>query len=191
MAAAVERRRYTAEEFLDLAAQLALAGGLERYELIEGLLMVDATPDDPHMAAVMPVLYFFGEAQRAGYGRGGVDRNVALSSVVVVRPDAFFVVADRVGILRAGRAVQGAPDVVLEVLSPTTQDRDLPDGVKFRAYAASGVRFYWLVDTTVRTLTVYEPRDGDFVQIALLTTGDTLRCPLFPGLALQVAELFD
>jgi Uma2 family endonuclease len=152
--------------------------------------MVYATPDDPHMAAVMPVIYLFGEAQRAGYGRAGVDRNVALAEGTVVRPDAFFVVADRVAILSAGRAVQGGPDIVLEVLNPSTRQHDLPGAEKFRAYALAGVRFYWLVDTAAHTVAIYELRESGFIRTALLAVGDTLRCPLFPELALQVKELF-
>ncbi len=88
-------------------------------------------------------------------------------------------------------SVVGAPDVVVEVLSPNAARHDRPPkGRKFRAYEEAGGRHYWLADPERRTLVTYERQGERLVETATLRPGDTLRCPLFPELGLAVAELF-
>ncbi|MGI8912990.1 MAG: Uma2 family endonuclease [Chloroflexota bacterium] len=197
---ATERRRYTVSEFLALAADLELAGAQERFEIVEGELVAYATPDNPHMRAAIACLLFLGDAQRAGYGQAGNDRTVVLDYQApdipvehAYKPDAFFVTREREAILEYPNApsVVGAPDIVVEVLSPTTARHDqLPRGKKFKAYAQYGVRSYWLVDTNRQTLTTFERRGNGLVQAEVLRPGDTLRCPVFPELGVEVAWLF-
>lgn len=73
---------------------------------------------------------------------------------------------ERWAIVEAGRPVQGAPDLVVEVLSPTTRAKDLPDSEKWDAYRRYGVPAYWIVDPDARTVTQYVHRDGAFVEVA-------------------------
>jgi len=184
------RQRYSLSAFLELATELELAGSQEWFELMGGELVAHASPDDPHMLAAMAVLRYLSDARVAGYGREGCDRVVALDYrgpdqpvAYAVKPDAFFVTRERLAILHVPDipAVGGAPDIVVEVLSPSTARHDRPPrGRKFRAYDQTGVRFYWLVDPRLRMLTTYERRDARLVEVAVLGPNDTLRCPLFP-----------
>ncbi len=105
-ALASERRTYTALEFLELAADLELAGSQEWHEIIGGELVAHASPVDPHMRAAMGCLKLLLDAQWAGYGRAGNDRMVVLDyrgptvpAADVYKPDAFFVVREREAIL--------------------------------------------------------------------------------------------
>ena len=199
-AIAVERRRYTLDEFLELIDELAAAGSWDWFEIIEGALVAHASPRDPHMRAAVACLLYLGDAQRAGYGRAGTDRTVVLDyqgpGVPVheaYKPDAFFVVNERVAILDHPEvpSVVGAPDIVVEVLSPTTSRFDRPPrGGKFRGYQRAGVRYYWLVDTMEQTVTTYERQGERLIATGTLRAGDTLRCPLFPELGLAVDTLF-
>jgi len=199
-AIATERRRYTVADFLALADELEFAGSQEWFEIIGGELVSHASPEDPHMRAAIVCLGYLIDAQRAGYGRAGTDRTVVLDyrgpDIPVEHayiPDAFFVVRERVAILQHPEvpSVVGAPDIVVEVLSPTTARFDRPPrGKKFQGYEDAGVRHYWLVDTRGRTITTYELRDGKLLATAVLRPGDTLRCPLFPEFGLPVAEAF-
>lgn len=199
-ATATERRRYTLPEFLALADELELAGSWERYEVIEGELVAHASPIDPHMRAAAAITHYLGDARIAGYGREGFDRVVALDyrgpSIPVehaYKPDAFFVAHDGQAILDHPDtpSAVGAPDIVLEVLSPTTARFDRPPrGKKFRAYEHYGVRHYWLVDTVRRTITTFARQGERLVETAVLRPGDTLHCPLFPELALPVEQAF-
>jgi len=198
---ATERRRYTVSEFLALAADLELAGVQQWFEIVEGELVAYASPVDPHMRAAIACLLFLGDAQRAGYGRAGNDRMVVLDYQApdipvehAYKPDAFFVRREREAILKHPEvpAVVGAPEIVVEVLSPSTARHDRPPrGAKFRAYAQYGVQYYWLVDTVQQTIATYERRGNRLVETAVLQSGETLRCPLFPELGLAVATLFE
>ena len=200
IALATERRRYTVAEFLALAADVELAGVQEWFEIVEGELVAYATPNNPHMHAAVGCLMLLLDAQRAGYGEAGTDRTVVLdyqaANIPVehaYKPDAFFVVREREAILEHPDvpSVVGAPDIVVEVISPSTARHDRPPrGKKFRAYERFGVAHYWLVDTKQRTITTYERRGARLVETAVLHSGDTLRCPLFAELGLAVAYLF-
>lgn len=197
---ATERRQFSVAEFIALADELELAGSQEWYEIIGGELVSHASAEDPHMRAAIACLLFLGAAQRAGYGRAGTDRMVVFDyrgpDVPVehaYKPDAFFVVKEREAIFqhRETPSVVGAPDVVVEVLSPTTARFDRPPrGKKFRAHESAGVRYYWLVDPHGQTVTTYELRVGTLVATAVLRHGDTLRCPLFPEMGVQLADVF-
>jgi Uma2 family endonuclease len=199
-ALATERRTYTAGEFLELAADLELAGSQDWYEIIGGELVAHASPVDPHMRAAIGCLKLLIDAQWAGYGRAGTDRMVVLDyrgptvpAEDVYKPDAFFVLREREAILDHPDlpSVVGAPDIVVEVLSPHTARHDRPPrGKKFGAYERAGLRFYWLVDVNQRTVTIYERREERLVATEALRPGDTLRCPLFPELGVAVAWLF-
>lgn len=199
-AVATERHRYTVAEFLALAAELEQAGAQEWFEIVEGALVAYATPEDPHMRAAIAGLLFLGDAQRAGYGRAGNDRTVVLDYQApdipvrhAYKPDAFFVRREREAILEQPDvpSVVGAPDIVVEVLSPATARHDGPPlGKKFKAYEQYGVGYYWLVDTSGRTVTTYQRQGSRLVATATLHEGDTLRCPLRPEFGMVAAQLF-
>ena len=199
-AIATERRRYTLDEFVALIEELDLAGAQDWFEVVGGELAAHGSPTDPHMRAAIVCLLFLGDAERAGHGRVGTDRTVALDYrgpglpvQHAYKPDAFFVTVDGQAILEHPEtpSVVGAPDVVVEVLSPTTERFDrAPRGGKFRGYRDFGVRVYWPVDVREQTVTTFERRGADLVATATLRPGDTLRCPLFPELELPVAQLF-
>ncbi len=116
--------------------------------------------------------------------------DTVLSPWDVVEPDLLFVAADQLDILTEPN-VQGAPALVVEVLSPSTRRRDL--GIKRQLFDRGGVREYWVVDPKGRDLTVYRrTADGSFPKVAQLSAGDdaTLTTPLLPGFTLSLAKLF-
>ena len=79
--------------------------------------------------------------------------DVVLSNTDVVQPDLLFVSREREHILAGGDNVQGAPDLVVEILSPSTAARDRT--LKRSLYARHGVREFWLVDPKEGTITVH------------------------------------
>lgn len=167
------------------------------YELLGGRLFVQSAPDEPHSLAVIEIIDFLLRARRAGFGEvRTAPRAVALDfdqhgmqSRDVPQPDIFFIRKERVSILE-DRAVHGVPDLAIEILSPSTRDRDRPNGEKFAAYERNGVPYYWIVDTSMRTVTQYEFHDGQLHEVATLRPGAALSCSLFPGVIQDVATLF-
>jgi Uma2 family endonuclease len=112
----------------------------------------------------------------------GARRNVR-------EPDLCFVCKERAHII-TGRAVEGVPDLVIEALSPTTRDDDLPGGEKRRDYQRFGVPRYWIVDREAGVVAQYTHTGSAYGEPVVLRAGDELRCELFPGITLPVSALF-
>ncbi len=84
--------------------------------------------------------------------------------------------------------VRGAPDLVIEILSRSTADRDL--GYKRDLYGRHGVLEYWSVDPMAETVTVHRQGDGSLEVAETLGSGDTLRTGLLNGLQLKLDDVF-
>ncbi len=101
-------------------------------------------------------------------------------------PDIVIVREGRPGLLEGGW-VEGAPDIVVEVLS-SDRHRDLVR--KRQIYAEAGVLEYWLIDPRNDTVTLLELENGGYAERAVLEAGDTLATPLLPGLSIPLGEIF-
>jgi len=115
--------------------------------------------------------------------------DVVLSDVDVVVPDILFVSNERAAILQD--RVLGAPDLVVEILSPHT--RGVDEVTKRLLYDRAGVREYWIVDPEPGRIAIHRRADGgSFPRIAELTreAHDRLCTPLLPGFFLDLDELF-
>ena len=84
--------------------------------------------------------------------------------------------------------IQGAPDLVIEIASPSTEDLDR--GVKQDLYALFGVREYWRAYPLTQTVEVLRLENGQFVSMGIYGIGDTLSTPLLPGLNIDLGEIF-
>jgi Uma2 family endonuclease len=84
--------------------------------------------------------------------------------------------------------IEGAPDVVVEILSPGTAKRDL--GVKRTVYEAAGVPEYWIVDAESAAVEVLVLERGAYVRLGLFRRGDTLRSRVLPDLTVLLAPVF-
>ncbi|MFI5268851.1 MAG: Uma2 family endonuclease [Chloroflexota bacterium] len=130
----------------------------------------------------------FWEAEQAGLGTAfAAPVDVIFDQYNVTSPDLVFVVKDRLGILTEAN-IQGAPDIIVEILSPSTRRRDL--GIKMQIYARFGAPWYFVVDARARTVQPYELIEGAYSPLPLLRDDDLLSCPLLPGVTTSVAVLF-
>jgi Uma2 family endonuclease len=104
-------------------------------------------------------------------------------------PDLFYVSDERRHIL-ADRNVRGAPDLVVEVISPSTRRRD--EGLKRRLYDRSAVVEYWAIDPAPEAVQVYRRVGRHLAAVSALrrTAGGVLTSPLFPGLSVPLARVF-
>jgi Uma2 family endonuclease len=104
-----------------------------------------------------------------------------------VQPDVFFISRERLGIL-GELIVEGAPDLVVEVLSPSTFHIDLRR--KMATYSQFGVREYWIVDPEERTVEVFR-YSGDKLRVAAkYSQGQVLESPMLSGFRLVVQDIF-
>jgi Uma2 family endonuclease len=112
--------------------------------------------------------------------------DVILSEHDVLEPDLLLVLNEHKDFLQDW--VRGAPDLVIEVLSPTTEARDR--GIKLKAYARYGVGEYWIVDPVTRVIELYRLTAEGFHLAATCATGKTVETPMLPGFSLPVDSIF-
>ena len=173
--------RFTYHDYLLLPEE-------SRYEIIDGDLQMSPSPTERHQQAAGNLYEVFARFVRERrLGRVLIAPfDVVLSETDVVQPDILFVAKDRAAIIR-DNGVFGAPDLVIEVLSPATAQRDRT--VKAKLYARAGVKELWLVDPEARTIEVLANGPNGFRQGSFSQAGDTASSPLLSGLGAIVAEV--
>lgn len=167
---------------------LELPNDGKRHEILEGEHHVTPVPSSIHQGVVTRLIFFFHLQVRGGFVyTSPID--VLLSRFSIVEPDICFVGEERLSLV-SERGIEGAPDIVVEILSPSTARVD--ETTKRQIYAKYGVGEYWLVDTVRGTVRVCTRSEAGFVPAAdrLLAGTDRLASPLAPGLDVAVAELF-
>jgi len=113
--------------------------------------------------------------------------DVVLSVENLLQPDILFICKERLDII-TDKNIQGAPDLVIEILSSATAERDR--GLKKKLYAKFGVREYWLVDPDKETIEVLTLAEEGFESIKAYQGGEILQCPLLKGIPLNITEIF-
>ena len=106
--------------------------------------------------------------------------------ITVLQPDVC-VVCDASKLDKRGCI--GAPDIVVEVLSPGNNAKELKN--KFEIYEEAGVKEYWLVSPQDQTFIQNTLVDGKYHPSRLMTTGDIVTSPILPGFSLDLTGLFD
>jgi Uma2 family endonuclease len=179
--------RFSYEDYRSMAESME-----KRYELLDGEMIVVPAPTTTHQF-VSRNLEFILHAYVRQHDLGSI-LNSPVDVVFgqgqqreVVQPDVIFVGRDREAIITEAE-IQGAPDLVIEVLSPGTEVRDR--GYKRLLYGRHGVREYWIVDPEVQTIEVFRVTGSSFDCVRRAGLGDTLACALFPGLLIDLREVF-
>lgn len=175
------RTRTTLEEFQ------ALPESLEHIELIDGELIVSPTPKFRHQNAVGNTFLLLQKLPQGKVVLSPMD--VYLDDENVVQPDVFWVSgAESLCKLGSDGYWHGAPDLVVEVLSPSTARRDHRE--KFALYERFGTREYWLVDPEAEFVEVFR-REGDvLVRFGAFGVDEHFALSVAPEIALEVAALF-
>ncbi len=181
------RRKWTYDDLLELPEDG------KRHEIIDGEHFVMSSPVRRHQAILGRLHLAFGNflANRPALGQVYLSPfDVVFSRFDVVQPDLLFVADDQTDILTE-KNVQGAPALVIEILSEGTRNHD--EQTKRRLYARGGVREYWMVDTDGGVVTVYRRvARGMLCRISRLTLRDhaVLTTPLLPEFELPLDRLF-
>ena len=161
----------------------------KRYEIIEGDLYMTPSPTTIHQrisAAIGLRLAEFILKNKLGeilYA----PMDVVLSDEDVIQPDILFISNDRKGIVKPEN-IRGAPDLVVEILSPSTANRDLV--TKKKLYARHAVREYWIVNPNEKTVEVMTWTEQGFKTVQVYPRGSRLASPLLAGFSLSMDEIF-
>lgn len=143
----------------------ALPDDGRRHELVDGALLVTPSPGSRHQAVVTNLLIILHAGCPPNLRVRPAPFDVTLADDTVVQPD--LLVARSTDIEERG--LRRAPELVVEVLSPSTRLVDLH--LKRARYATAGVPSYWVVDPDTSTLIAWELRGGAYAEAAR-ATGD-------------------
>ena len=174
--------KFTYEDYLNAPED-------KRYELLDGELVMAPAPGELHQSVSIWLgskLFQFVAENRLGKVYSA-PFDVVLSDFDVVQPDLVFVSNERTGIITDAN-LQGAPDLVVEILSPSTAERDKT--FKYALYAEHGVGEYWMVDTDAKTITVLLLGERGFAVEGIYGEGETLESPTLRGFALDLGDVF-
>ena len=167
----------------------ALSDDGQRYEIVNGVLVMAPAPNGPHQDAVLRFAhYLLVNVEFAGLGKVRVAPfDVELSPKDVFQPDVFVVLnahLDRI----LEKKVVGAPDLVVEVASPSTA---LYDRVtKYEKYANAGVQEFWVANTNARTIQVLVSESGEYRSLGVFRGQQMLPSRIVPGLSVRVEQFF-
>lgn len=160
----------------------------EQYELIDGDLLVNPAPALRHQV-ISSNLFFHLSAhvrtQRIGWV--GDNSGVHIGDRTRVVPDLVFVAREHQDILGEAN-IEGSPDLVVEIVSPSTRRNDLL--TKRALYARIGVCEYWLVEPVTQTVTVLALEAGRYIEVPLAEVG-AVRSRVLPGLHLTLHQVFE
>ncbi|HVR07323.1 MAG TPA: Uma2 family endonuclease [Thermoanaerobaculia bacterium] len=156
-----------------------------RCELLYGRLYLMSSPTPLHQVVALQIWRHLDDiAQAAGGNAFGAPLDVELADHSVVQPDVIYLSPGRRELAR--HRIVGAPDLLVEVLSPGSMGRDWR--VKLMLYAESGIREYWIVDPKTR-LVEFLVNEGGRFMIAM-PAGAKYRSQGLPEVHLDVAELW-
>jgi Uma2 family endonuclease len=173
--------RDTAHRKLTYEDYLLFPEDRQRHEILDGEHYVTPAPSMGHQGVSMYL------SEKLGF----FVREHRLGRVFAAPADLLFVSNERAAILTQAN-VQGAPDLLIEILSDSTRRRD--ETLKRDRYERAGVREYWIVDPRRRVVRVFT-REGDdgfrAPQEFSAVAGDVLTTALLPGLEIRVSEIFE
>lgn len=160
-----------------------------RYEIHEGELSVTPAPSPQHQR----ILGNLNEILRQHVKARGLGEvffapiDCILGETTIVQPDLIYLDAARLSLV-SGRGIEGAPTLVVEILSPSTTliDRN----AKRQLYRRYGVPYYWIVDPEARTIEAYSLSEGEYQLVMRAAGSVAVSLPPFFDLALVPASLW-
>ena len=177
--------KFTYDDFLNFPADG------KRHEIIDGEHYVTPSPNTKHQRTCTNLVVALGTClKRHPLGEVFVAPfDVVFSDLDVVEPDLIYISRERAGTLTE-QHVRGAPDLVVEILSPGTRKTD--EVTKRKLYERFAVGEYWVVDPELETIKIYRRIEGAFVRVSELSVEqqDALTTPLLPAFSVPLTEIF-
>ena len=164
---------------------------VNRYELIGGELFVSRAPGIPHQRVLLNLEIGLSDYLKANpIGILVPGAGAIFSDYDAVIPDLAFVRNERWEQAVTGEEFTGALDLVIEILSPGTQNRQRDLSAKRKLYGKYGVKEYWIVDSENIEVLVFRLEGQALEEIAAFKGSADLTSPLLPGFQLKVSTIF-
>ena len=182
MVSVKKKNKFTYEDYKNTSDDV-------RYELLDGELVEMPSPKEIHQRLVLSLGTVFNIFVSAkNMGRVYIAPfDVVLSDTIVVQPDVMFVSNERSHIITEDN-IRGAPDLVVEILSPSNARNDTE--VKREFYERHGVKEYWIFDPYAKNITVLILRENGYELAGIYGEGQTLTSPTLPGFELALDDIF-
>lgn len=162
----------------------------KQYELVQGVLVMSPAPETPHQGIIQRISHYLDErvfAPRLGLVfTGPVD--VVLSTQTTVQPDVLVVLKEHANRVQIKR-ITGAPDLAVEVVSPSSATYDRL--VKYSIYERAGVPEYWLVNASEQTIEVFVLEEGQYRSLGAFQGEQPVPSMIVPGPAAPAAQFFN
>ncbi len=160
-----------------------------RYEVIKGELKMSPAPKIKHQLVsinlAMAMANFVKQGKLGQVLTAPID--VRLGELAdPVQPDILFIRQERLGIIQEGW-IEGAPDLIVEILSPGNWLDDRR--IKYRVYAQAGVTEYWIVDPDRREIEIFVLRRGDYMLLGRFSSGEVASSEVIAGFKVEVDQV--
>lgn len=161
-----------------------------RCELINGELIMSPAPNPYHQQVLSNLNDFIKKAARQVGGKAYFSPiDLYISKKSVLQPDLIFLSKENLSFVTA-RGIEGPPDIVVEVISPSNIFTDR--NIKKKVYLAFGVKEYWIVDPGNKTLEIYLPHQGNpDVPFFYLAEDGKVTSTILPEINFDLAEIFN
>lgn len=168
---------------------LSLGESNQKMELMEGEFIMTAMPAPLHQlvaANLTTYLHLYVKQKKLGKVYASVD--VYISEITVLQPDICFLSNERASI-NDGKKFNGLPDLVVEILSDSTEQRDRT--FKFREYAIGGAKEYWVVSPEKKEIEIYKNTERGFQLVKIFKPDDVLNTPLLNEININITAVFE
>jgi Uma2 family endonuclease len=162
----------------------------KRYEIIDGDLYVNPAPVPKHQKVSRRLqLCLMLQLEEKGLGEVfNAPIDVVLDKHTIVQPDLIFIRKDRLEELVGSKYIQGPPDLVVEILSPSSRRSDVL--LKSRTYASFGVHSYWIADPDIDRLELFTLDNAGYMLQQQANAPDIVEPKDFSGLRVDLSDVF-
>lgn len=160
----------------------------QRYELIDGEVYLAPSPTSHHQRVLLRLARLFQDAARNPDEVFVAPLDVVLDRATALQPDLLLILDENQGIVQD--VIRGTPDLVAEVLSPSTAEMDRRR--KAETYACHGIGEYWILDLTAQSFEIFrlDPGKKAYCLAETLRPGERATTPLLPALSVDLTALF-
>lgn len=182
-----ERVRWTTSDL-----ELLTTDEWKRYEIIDGELFVTRAPHWEHQGASGNIyLELQLWSRTTGLGEARPTPGIIFTDADNVIPDVVWISRERVPqLLDEDGHLTGAPELIVEVLSPGVNNERRDREAKLKLYSLKGVQEYWIADWRLQQVEVYRREATQLKLVATLLSNDEITSPLLPGFRVQIQHFF-
>lgn len=161
------------------------------YELFEGELSVAKAPSLKHQELIVNFTTIISNYLRENpIGQVWSTPGVIFDEYNSAIPDLVFIAKERIPKIASGIHIVGAPDLIIEIMSPGSENVRRDQVVKRQTYARFGVKEYWVVEPLVEVVEISRLQENVLASVGVFRNAEEISSPLLPDLKFTVKDVF-